>query len=183
MNETLKEQISALVDGELEGPEQDRIIRQIEQDPQLQHQWERYNLISDALNSHLTGNVRHNLAARVSDALVHEPIVFAPQRKKKHVKDAVKHVAGMAVAASVAVVVVLSVQPEAPVTSVQSTQVATVPAPNDWVRVSGTHWDLQSQPAVESKLNSYLVNHSEYTLSTGMQGVIPYVRIVGYDAE
>lgn len=183
MNETIKEQISALVDGELEGSEQERVIKQIEQDPQLQRQWGRYNLISDALNSHLSGNVKHNLASRVSDALEQEPIVFAPRKKKTHIKNVFKHAASMAVAASVAVVIVLSVQPEAPTNGGQLTQIAEVPAENDWVRVSGTRWDLESQPAVESKLNSYLVNHSEYTLSTGMQGVIPYVRIVGYDAE
>ncbi|MDH5593931.1 MAG: anti-anti-sigma factor, partial [Gammaproteobacteria bacterium] len=73
--------------------------------------------------------------------------------------------------------------PDTPVINGNSQQVAstvTAPLSQEWVRVSGTRWDVK-QPAVESRLNSYLVNHNEY--SNGMQGVLPYARIVGYDSE
>jgi hypothetical protein len=35
-------------------------------------------------------------------------------------------------------------------------------------------------PAVEKRLNGYLLNHNEY-LSGGVRGLLPYARVVGYD--
>jgi sigma-E factor negative regulatory protein RseA len=42
-------------------------------------------------------------------------------------------------------------------------------------------WERQPVP-VGSRLNGYLVQHNEYAASSGVQGVLPYVRIVGYDS-
>ena len=33
------------------------------------------------------------------------------------------------------------------------------------------------------KLAPYLVNHNEYSVSSGMHGMLPYVRIVGYESR
>lgn len=41
-------------------------------------------------------------------------------------------------------------------------------------------WD-RSEPALESRLNHYLTNHSEYAVPTDVHGMLPYGRIVGYD--
>jgi len=45
---------------------------------------------------------------------------------------------------------------------------------------SSARWD-RSEPALESKLNHYLTNHSEYAVPTDVHGMLPYGRIVGYD--
>jgi hypothetical protein len=39
------------------------------------------------------------------------------------------------------------------------------------------------EPPVDQKqkLDIYLVNHNEYTVNHGMQGMLPYVRIVGHE--
>jgi hypothetical protein len=73
---------------------------------------------------------------------------------------------------------VLTVQQQAGVDSgVTQVAVATSTAPQDveWVRVNNVKWDVQ-QPAVESKLNAYLVNHNGYTNS--VRGILPYAPIV-----
>ena len=36
-------------------------------------------------------------------------------------------------------------------------------------------------PDAEARLNVYLVNHNEYA-GNGVRGVLPYVRIVGYQS-
>jgi hypothetical protein len=39
-----------------------------------------------------------------------------------------------------------------------------------------------ARPAVEARLNAYLLNHNEY-LAGGVRGMLPYARVVGYDAR
>jgi len=46
----------------------------------------------------------------------------------------------------------------------------------------GTRWStIEDSPALQQKLNAYLVNHTEY--SAPMQGLIPQARVAGYDAQ
>ena len=45
---------------------------------------------------------------------------------------------------------------------------------------SGLKWS-DVAPDAEARLNAYLVNHNEYA-GNGMRGVLPYVRIVGYQS-
>jgi hypothetical protein len=52
-----------------------------------------------------------------------------------------------------------------------------------YVERAGTRWKNLAQPTVESKLNRYLVNHSEYATQTAVRGVTPYATFVGYDGE
>ncbi len=47
---------------------------------------------------------------------------------------------------------------------------------------SGTRWDV-AEPAVESKLNAYLVTHQEYAPATNISGILPYATFVGYDSH
>jgi len=61
-----------------------------------------------------------------------------------------------------------------------ATPVSTVPD-LAYGRVRGRQWDVQ-QPAVISKLNAYLISHDQYSLASGVRsGVLPQVRIVGYE--
>jgi hypothetical protein len=40
------------------------------------------------------------------------------------------------------------------------------------------------EPATSTRdLDAYLVNHNEYSVNGGMQGMLPYVRIVGQDSQ
>lgn len=184
MRDKIKEQISALVDGELDANERPLLIKQIEADESLRAEWERYHLISDMLKGQLSHRADSGFADSVSKKIEQEPVVQIPHSKKLLQSPALKYVAGIGIAASVAVVAVLVALPDSPVITGNTQQVAstetTAPATQEWVRVSGTRWDVK-QPAVESRLNSYLVNHNEY--SNGMQGALPYARIMGYDSE
>jgi negative regulator of sigma E activity len=46
----------------------------------------------------------------------------------------------------------------------------------------GLRWKINNNaPALQQKLNAYLVNHTEY--SNSMQGLIPQVRVAGFDAQ
>ena len=105
--------------------------------------------------------------------------------------------AGLAVAASVALVTVALWQP--PQDSTQGDELATtdqqkieqlarqqitggaVPV-SSLIQSSGTRWKLEHEsPVLQRKLNAYLVNHTEY--SSSMQGLIPQARVAGFDSQ
>ena len=95
----------------------------------------------------------------------------------------IKPVGGVAVAASVALMALVGVrQFYAHPDPVEIAQRARVPSIQDYQQISQMRWS-GSRPRVNSRLNSYLVNHSEYSSSALWQGMLQYVRIVGYDVE
>lgn len=176
------EKMSALVDGEIDGRERQMMLDALANDPDMRARWGRYHLMGDALRRDLPVAVDHGLAARVSAALENEPTVLAPQRHWGGAGRGVKRAAGLAVAASVLGVAVLVGLPQGnDPQGVDNVVASTVPAPGTLV-AEVPRWD-RGQPMVESRLNSYVVNHNEYSASTGMQGMLPYMRIVGADAR
>lgn len=214
MTEKVNEQISALVDGELDSEEQEFLLRRLAQDQDLQSKWDRYHLISDALQNHLPSKMDTGLAALVRNELEKEnglqegeqssELQGSGSQKKGWVKSVVKSVAGLSIAASVAVFSIIGIQqynslqtdngiePVAISSALSSTspvtfekRLATAPGSDVspvYIRVSGTRWNLD-RPKMGSRLNSYLVNHNEYASATNLQGMVHYARIAGYDTK
>ena len=174
MKYSLNEQLSALVDDELPGSEHDLLLRRIESDDQLYQRLSRYQLISDALQSHLPERVDPAFSRRVKVLLRSEPALSRYSRLATLARPA----AGLAVAASVAVMAVMSLQSARQGTPSPTEVVASAPPPSgDYMRVS----DEPGNPSVDRKLDMYLVNHNEYAVNRGMQGMLPYVRIEGHE--
>jgi sigma-E factor negative regulatory protein RseA len=173
MKYSLNEQLSALVDDELPGSEHDLLLRRIESDNQLYQRLSRYQMISDALQSHLPEHVDPEFSRRVKVQLRSEPVLSRYSRMAALTKPA----AGLAVAASVAVMAVISLQSAQQGTTSPAEVVASEPPSGDYLRVS----DEPDNPSIDRKLDIYLVNHNEYAVNRGMQGMLPYVRIVGHD--
>ncbi|MGL6072417.1 sigma-E factor negative regulatory protein [Craterilacuibacter sp.] len=73
----MKENLSALMDGELDDMAGQRAIDEIQQDAALKDSWDMYHLIGEAMRDGpaLTLDVRHEVGA----ALVAEPTVLAPR--------------------------------------------------------------------------------------------------------
>lgn len=181
MTETLHEQISALVDDELAEAEQALLINRLEGDVTLRDSLLRYQLISDSLQNHLPRKIDPDFNVGVQLALQDEPDVHA--RRPVRLARLFKPVAGIAIAASVAVVAVLSLQSvrqQAPATAA----IASAPVTDEFARTDGAPL-LANTPANLSadaqSLDVYLVNHNEYAVNRGMQGMLPYVRFVGHD--
>lgn len=183
MSDKLHESLSALADGELDNP--DHLIRQMDSDPELKQRWFRYHVIRDTLTDHITlPDV--DVSAAVRRALESEPAILVPvpHRRRGRLPFLARQAAGLAIAATVSAVAVLTVQhyqgrdaaPDQLVAS-QSHAVparpATTTAP---VRLVSEPQPLDS--AVQAKLSNYLVNHNEYSVTSNMQGMMPYMRIV-----
>lgn len=176
------EQISALMDGELQGADLRRALDELQSDTGLKGCWGRYHLISDVLRNHHTSS--HLLKPNTM------PLVGESRRMRGwRSRRLLKPLTGFALAASVAALAVFSVQTlvfTSPA-SIDTPQLAVLsPSPSAVSPVStvsqSPRWE-SAQPAFESRLNHYLTNHNEYSTSAGLQGVLPYARIVAYDAD
>lgn len=184
MSDKLNEQISAMVDGELSHAEEALFIRRLVGDPDLQDALARYQLISDAMHETLPRQVDTGFSQRVRVALDAEPVFAGRSGLMSRAESMLKPLAGLAVAASIALVAVLSLQTmrqeQSPVPAV-----ATAPADSDYIRAEDWGQPAVSQLANEAqsrkRLDVYLVNHNEYSASRSMRGMLPYVRIVGHE--
>jgi sigma-E factor negative regulatory protein RseA len=178
MKDSLYEQLSALVDDELTGSEQGVLFKRIASDDQLYQRLSRYQVISDALQNHLPDRVDPAFSRRVKSRLRAEPAMSRYSR----LGTLVKPVVGLAVAASVAVMAVMTIQSVRQERSSPPASVASAPSPSE-----GSYLQVRDEPgatvrpSVNQKLDIYLVNHNEYAVNRGMQGMLPYVRIVGHE--
>jgi len=186
-----RENVSALVDDEVRGAELRSLLDDLRQDSELQGCWSRYHLVSDALHANLSLADATRLSERVWAALEDEPTVLAPRRNTR-LPPLTKQVAGLAIAASVAAIAIFSVQSLAPKPATdpfnaQVAQVAQVVPPtmpgNLAHLAAATEPSPAQRAAMRDNLNPYLVNHNEYSVSSGMQGVLPYARIVSYESN
>lgn len=180
MSDSVHEQISALMDGELAEAERELLLRRMAGDPDLRARWERYHLIRDALHYELPDHTDPGFADRVMTVVGDEPLPQAA-RSPLPMRQLLKPVAGVAIAASVAALAIIGVRqfggesapPAVPRVAVRDTS---------YVQVAGTRWDLRGRE-IEARLNGYLVNHNEYTAANSLQGMLHYTRIAGYDTQ
>jgi len=194
MTNQFDERISSLLDGELDEQERHQTLTALEKNPELRNRWERYHLASDAIRHNLPAGIDTGFSARVMQALEAEPTVLAPPPVKAVPPTPItKRLAGVAVAASVAAVAVLGVQTLNRDTSLSSPQqMAQLPVVNmasQAVVQVAENPVILSQPIpaqtvrhFDPSLNKYLVDHSQQAARAGIQGVMPYARIVAYPA-
>lgn len=166
------EQISALIDGELKKREMRALLDRMT--PAERDRWERYHLLQDVLRHDVSSPVPR-LAARVADRIMAEPSHHTrPMRTLRPSGGVWRQAAGFAVAASVTAVAIFGVQSlnetDGPMTPMRADAGAVAPVEPASVAPADRLPDL----------DTYLVEHNEYAASPGMQGVLPYVRLVGH---
>ncbi|MFZ5594814.1 MAG: sigma-E factor negative regulatory protein [Pseudomonadota bacterium] len=184
MTEKFNEKISAFMDGDLAVHEARQLVEEMKQEAAARVCWERYHLIGDALKNNLPGVMRHDLAARISKAVEAEPALPAtlvPRKKTTATPSFFKPLAGLAVAASVAAIAVVSFDMGGASPTAEVRTMAAAPPPA--LPVNHPQAALVAAPlvvdeaAAQSRLENYLVNHSQYSTSVVVQ---PAVRMVGY---
>ncbi|MBI3574954.1 MAG: sigma-E factor negative regulatory protein [Gammaproteobacteria bacterium] len=167
----MKEKLSAFVDNELDELETRRLLTALAADEALRASWGRYHLIGATLRreSITPVEVAARVAARLGESATARPLARVAAR--------------LALAASVAVIALVGAQRWLGSQSSPTTTVAQNAAqPVEYLRASGTRWSAK-QPEVESTLNAFLVEHNEFAPTSGVGGMFPYVRVVGYDAR
>jgi len=201
----MSEELSALVDGELASAPSRLLFDRLRSDEALRARWARYHEIGDLIRNEAPELPLLGLAERVRERLQDEPAILSPQRPAAGLPHRLRWgqvAAGLALAASVAGVSVYLTDLQPSTTQADSPRMAqtptTIPTPTQNIAPLmpvaqtainpeptpslGNRWKRISQPRMESKLNRYLADHSEYATPGGMVGLIPYATLVSYDA-
>ena len=181
------DRLSALMDGELH--DVDKGLEQLAKDKEMQDVWRRYHLARDVMKGQTSDFPALDISAAVSESLKSEAVILTPIWRRLSPRYVMKQAAGLAVAAAVGTIAVLSVQQTqlvssdnnliANATPGNSYQLASQIQPGQIRQVSFTTRQKLDE-AVESKLSGYLVNHNEYSTSIRVSGVMPYTRIVSF---
>ena len=195
------EQISAFVDGELQGLARHRVVNALYGSSELRRAWARFHLIGDAVRKIGPVPGAGSIAGKVSEALSGEQFVpFKPSRRRPGIAP----LSGLALAASVSAIAILGIRslddggvqsppavgaarheiaaassaPSTPDPAASYT--ATTAAQSAHPEAARLQWS-DVAPNAEARLNAYLVNHNEYA-GHGVRGMLSYVRIVGYQS-
>lgn len=181
------DRLSALMDGDIH--DIDKALEQLAKDKELQAVWHRYHLARDVMKGHVSDFPRLDISAAVSESLKNEPVILTPIWRRLSPRYVMKQAAGLAVAAAVGTIAVLSVQQTqldssdnnviANAAPNSSFQTASKIQPGQIRQVSFTT-RKKLDAAVESKLSGYLVNHNEFSTAVRVSGVMPYTRIVSF---
>jgi sigma-E factor negative regulatory protein RseA len=162
------DKISALMDGELDVRQANEQFVRLKQDGELTGCWHTFHLIGDSVRGDPALSLAFN--RKMAERLAAEPTVLAPQRSMArrittYALSAAASVAAVALVGWVAFVSnpiapqqELAKAPVIPAAAVPSTQLASVPS--------------------DGKMNEYLIAHQEFSPSTSIQGVAPYIRTV-----
>jgi len=180
-------QLSALVDDELADMEINLVLRRLSRDHEARDRWERYHLISDVIQGHhVPAALDTDFAARIRQVIEAEPL---PQPVAKPLPAWYKPVTGFGLAASVVLLALFglklnqtdALQPATPLAATTANLATPTPLPIQAAAL--TRPVTPAREPVEARLTSYLVNHNGYASMSGVNGVLPYVRMVGYQSQ
>jgi len=186
MSKQQRQHLSALVDGEVAPALVHTTVSALASNGRLRAAWENYHLIGAALRSEQVRSEYRLIAARVSERIAVEPIPLqrpaAYRRRAFRIGPLVGAVltAVAAVAAIVAVPKLFHLGPDVELTP---SRYAASFMPEQF-RLSGPakRWHV-NEPALESKLDRFLVHHQEQSPVSHMKGFLPYATLVGYETR
>jgi len=159
--------VSEWMDGELSGHQTREQLTRVKQDAELHHCWDTFHLIGDVMRGEpaLSREFERRLAARLAS----EPAVLAPwprvaRRFATYALSAAASVSAVALVGWIA----FFMNPLAPQPDLA--QAPTTPPP-----AAVPAEQLASVPS-DGAMNEYLIAHQEFSPSTEIQGVAPYIR-------
>jgi sigma-E factor negative regulatory protein RseA len=158
----MKQEISALMDGEMYEDQADIFFDKLKRRPEAQQDWESYHLIGDALRQ--PDYLSKSFSTSFHERLQAEPTVFAPHARTSQ---RVRNFALSAVASLMALALVawLSLQ----VGKEPAPQVAAIPQDNN---------AATAVRQVSAQADDYLMAHQEYSPSADVHGAASYIRAV-----
>jgi len=204
VNKSRDEKISALIDDALDQQELNAFLQDLKRDDvEDAEQVHRYQIMGDAMRDELDESSFMDISAAVHRAIEQEPEINVVVKKTKSrifdFSGLLRPLTGMAVAASVAMVTVVAfrtVETESVENTVQAIAEAQPQTKNNTSRIIPVNPAIASQVRVAStaetnnphqlqakQLSEYMMNHSGYAGQTTIQGLMPYVRVVTFEAK
>jgi sigma-E factor negative regulatory protein RseA len=181
MTKETHEHLSCLMDGEISRETSRFLVRRLGADDELCATWARYHLVRDCLRHQDGGIANQDLCGNVRQALENEEIQKPASASSRRW---LRPVAGIAVAASVALMAVVMVDPASksapPVSSELAGSAQAVPFTSPQSLGAGPvsrQASLSGGLQTEQKMNSYLLRHYQATGTSG-KGFVTFVPIV-----
>jgi len=162
--ELTPEDVSRLMDGELDADGAERACRGF-RDVALVQTWVCYHVIGDCLRK--DGAPLWGISKRFATRLAAEPTVLAPSRARP-----APTAIALAMAATVAAVGVVG-----------WVALTTMPLPPSAIATAQRVNDVRAADLRRPVVNEYLLAHQEYSPTTAIQGVRPYLRAVTADPQ
>jgi len=162
--ELTPEEVSLLMDGELDADRAERACHGLREVASVQT-WVCYHVIGDALRGQCAPVA--GFGDRFSERLAAEPTVLAPPRSRPTP-------AAMALAAAATV---------AAVGVVGWVALTTMPTPTEAIATAQQAGIVRAADMRRPVVNEYLLAHQEYSPTTAIQGVRPYLRAVAADEQ
>ncbi|MBT8046971.1 MAG: sigma-E factor negative regulatory protein [Xanthomonadales bacterium] len=184
MSKETREHLSALVDGEISRETSRFLVKRLGTDDELRSTWTRYHLVRDCLR-HQDGSIAgDDLSARVSSALENEKIARPAVRRMP--ARWLKPAAGLAIAASVALMAIVAVGPGLPGVQPVAEELADQAEPEAFTSPQGlTRTPYSSEVSLagrsnaqDRKMNAYLIRHYQATGAASGKGFVTFVPIV-----
>jgi len=162
MGESLREDLSLLVDDRLELSNARRVYHDMESDRAAAETYSRYLFVSQVLRTE--GRVVHdkNFADRVRAAIENEPTVLAPRRRRS-VRDGLVTVALAATLSGIAVFVGDTIY-----------------------RQSGVPWGNTAEALARNdvpSVDTYMVSHNGTSYLAANGGLMPYLRVMSHGSS
>jgi len=166
------EQISALMDDELDGNDARQALLRLGDSGEARERWATYHLIGDALRGQ---HAAVDVAAKVSLALESEPTVLAPRSAPRRASRTMTF--ALSAAASLSAIAVVGWMALSTHTVSQSPAEIAASA-----QAPAVEAQLVSSPA-NGAVNDYLLAHQGVSPSSGLQGVATYIRTISAQSE
>jgi len=202
MNQQIHEQLSALMDGELERDQMRFLLKRTATEPELPIRWARYHVARQTLRRQEVVVLAPGFADAVMARLDHEPVAHA-----RSAATWLRWGTGGAIAASVAVAALMLTRPAieagpaagpvgvarnaspqvasvnaAPAAATSSASMNFRPpllAPNGPVETAPASFgtDVVEPLSADPRLQSYLIRHYQTPGATGQSNLVPYVLL------
>jgi negative regulator of sigma E activity len=150
MNDAIKTQVSAFVDGELPANEAELLLRRMSQDRELRQQAAEYLALGRAIRGERTVAGMPRLRDRIAAAIDAESAPAEPVRDVVRKSRYLRPLAGSAIAATVALAAIIGLQRVADVDEIPPTESAASAAPETYTVPAPT----------EDKLREYYLRHA-----------------------
>jgi sigma-E factor negative regulatory protein RseA len=156
----MKQEISALMDGEMFEDQAEVFLDKLKRHPEAQQEWEKYHLIGDVLRQ--PDHICKSFGKSFHERLQAEPTVFAPHHRTSQ---RIRNFALSAVASVMALALVAWL----------SLQVGREPAPQ--LAAAQVQQNTATKPA-SAQANDYLMAHQEFSPSADVHGAASYIHAV-----
>lgn len=184
-----RENLSSFMDGEIDKSAGSFLVRRLANDEALRSTWDRYHVIRDCLRQQDAHWAKNDFCSRVRQAIEQED---QQEAAGKSPMNWIKPVAGVAIAASVALIAIFSVGPgqqAGPDASLQLPTLATQSVPFVSPNMGNPIPDSQpvnlagQRASEQEKAKAYLLRHYQLTGDGAGQGFVSLVPIVVVTSE